>query len=57
MSAAPANDPATAGFEKGKGKATDPANEVSMDEDSESESENEVSATINRLTYVYQISK
>lgn len=48
---APSNDPATApGFDKGKGKATDPTNEMSMDEDSESESEPEPVSVLNRAS-------
>lgn len=40
MSAAiPTNDPANASADKGKGKATDPTNEMSMDEESSDESE------------------
>ena len=42
MSAAvPTNDPANASADKGKGKATDPTNEMSMDEESSDESEPE----------------
>ena len=37
-----ANAPDAAAFEKGKGKAEDPTNELSMDEESDSESDAEL---------------